>query len=256
MTEKQEKKVAVQKAVMEVMETHNSRWQSVPEMKKNYDIFVRNLKKIDDHIEVLRTDPDPLKKDRLHSRQALIDQLFPVISVLGVYAFDRGDSKLGKFVRMKFSDLEKMKADALQKYGIKVLKTSRALMEGQEAGQPLTDYGLTGKHLDRMKQALDRFIQDDASYVRSREEKKKSRKKLDRRIAENDQLLKKKLDRMMHLFRDTQKKFYNAYTGSRVAPEKEQPEPEQAGSSAEPAGSVPSGKPAEDPGSVPREAPA
>ncbi|HER09080.1 MAG TPA: hypothetical protein ENO20_09240 [Bacteroides sp.] len=228
MTEKQQKEVAAQKAVMEVMEKNIARWQSVSEMKKEFDLFVRHIKKMDDHLAVIRKDMAPLKKARLESRKALIDQVFPVISVLRVYAYDTGDRKLGRQVKMKFSDLEKLKGNALTKYCYRVLKRSRALTEqdadaekakkkGKETpARSLTEYGLTAKHFDQLQQSLGRFIRDDEVLMHAREEKKKSRKDLDRRIRTNNRLLEKKLDHMMQLFRDTQKTFYNAYVRSRM----------------------------------------
>jgi len=224
---------------MEVMEQNITKWRSVSEMKNKYDLFVRNLKKIDDCISVIRTDLAPLKENRLDSKKALIDQIFPLISVFGVYAYDVGEKKLAKSVNVKFSELEKMKAGELKKYGVRMLKTFRSLIDrekekekGKEGakerpGHMITDYGLTGKHLDQLQKSLDQFIKADEAFVHSREEKKKSRKKLDRRIRENDQLLKKKLDKMMQLFRDTQKTFYNAYIRSRMVPEQEKAKPQK-----------------------------
>lgn len=270
MTEKQEKKVAVQKAVMEVMEKNISKWRAVSAMKKKYDLFVRNIKKIDDYMSAGNTDIAPLKENRLHAKKAMIEQVFPVISVLGVYAYDTGDRKLGKSVHMKFGELEKMNADELKKYSIRILKTARSLMDQKRSGHVITDYGLTGKHLDQLQKSLDQFIRDDETFVHTRKEKKKSRKKLDRRIRENDQLLKKQLDKMMHLFRNTQKTFYSAYIRSRtVPPEKpeEQQEPQDEALSKatgpvtnekkEPAGKreggTPAGKTVEDRNSADRE---
>ena len=94
--------------------------------------------------------------------------------------------------------------------------------------------------------------------------------KLDRRIRENDQLLKKKIDRMVHLFGNSQKAFYNAYIKSRLpaasapgqqeaispSPAKPAPEPEkesrsgksEATSEGKPAAKKPVQKPAIKPG--------
>jgi len=188
-------------------------------LKNEYDLFVRNIKKIDDHMSVLRTDLEPLKENRLQSRKALINQVFPVISVTGVFAYDKGNKKLGKLVQVKFSELEKMKSDELKKYCIRVLKAARSMNE------KLSDYGISGKHLDQLQQSLDQFIRDDEAFVQARDAKKKSGKKLDRRLRENNRLLKKKMDRMMQLFRETQKTFYNAYLGSRTVPRKEPAKP-------------------------------
>lgn len=229
MTRKQQKQLFIQKAVMEVMEKNLSKWQSVKELKKKYDLFVRNIKKIDDYDTILRTDFAPLKEKRAISKKELMGKVFPVISVLGVFAYDKGDKKTGKLANVKFSELEKMKHNALVKYSTRVLKISGLLIEqNPEAGEKTTkhviaDYGLTSKHLEGLQTALDISIGDEAAYAEIRLRKKKSKAKLERRIRDNNTLLKKKLDRMMHLFSDSQKSFYSAYIKSRIPAEKRPP---------------------------------
>ena len=229
MTEKQQKQLFIQKAVMEVMEENLSKWQSVKELKKKYDLFVRNIKKIDDYDTILRTDFAPLKEKKAISKKELVGKVFPVTSVLGVFACDNGDKKMGKLANVKFSELEKMKHNALVKYSTRVLKISGPLIEqNPEAGEKTTkhviaDYGLTSKHLDDLKTAKDNSIRDEAAYAEIRLRKKKSKAKLERRIRDNNTLLKKKLDRMMHLFSDSQKSFYSAYIKSRIPAEKRPP---------------------------------
>jgi len=222
---------------MKVMEDHHASWQSVPEMKEAFDRFVRNLKKIGDHHGVIETGLESLKKSRAGSKNELIETVFPVTSVIGVFADDAADRKLGKLGEMKYSELEKLKAGPLKRYCTRILNRSRALLEpepGEKAGKragkkkgkgkpprALADYGVTVKHLDRLQQALERFARDDEALGQARKARKKSQKKLDRLVKENNLLLKNKLDRLMHLFRDSGKPFYSAYIRSRTAhPEK------------------------------------
>ncbi|MCK5136934.1 MAG: hypothetical protein KAR19_14200 [Bacteroidales bacterium] len=227
MTEKQQNQLAVQKAVMDVMEKNITKWQSIAELKSKYDLFVWNIKKIDGYKVILQTDLASLKEKKTNTRKELTEQAFPVTSVLGVFMYDMGDKKLGKFINMKYSELEKMNPDVLERYCIKVLKISRALMDQNVEAEKkapkhvIGDYGLTAKHLDTLQIALDQYIREEAVFSETRLSKKKSKSKLNRRIRENNVLLKKKIDRMMHLFRDSQKTFYKAYIKSRIPAESE-----------------------------------
>lgn len=227
MTEKQKTQLAVQKAVVAVMEKNKAKWESVTELRNNYEQFTRNLSRIDAFEEVLQTDLSPLKEKKLKSRKVLVDQLFPVSSVLGVFAYDKGDGKLGKLAGVKYTELEKMGCEPLVKYTGRILKTAASLLEqtreeGKKAPRHLiADYGLTSKHLENLRVALDACTGHEALYTTKRLEKRKSKVKLDLRIRENNQLLKKKIDRMVHLFRDNQKAFYNAYIKSRLPAESE-----------------------------------
>ena len=157
---------------MDVMEKNISRWQSVSALKNEYDLFVRNIKKIDDHVAVLRTDLDPLKENRVQSRKALVSQVFPVVSVAGVYAYDAGDKKLGKLVQVKFSELEKMKSDQLKKYCIRILKAARSMME------KLSDYGISDMHLDQLQKSLDQLSGMMKHFCRPGEKRKRAGRNL------------------------------------------------------------------------------
>jgi len=222
MNKKQQEQVAVQKSVMEVMEGNLAKWQSVSELKRKYDRFIRILKKIDDYNAALQIDLSPLKENKTKSKKELVGMVFPVTSVLGVYAFDMGDSKLGKLVNVKFSDIEKMKTSELEQYCFKILRISTKLLEFKQDSDKkppkhlIADYGMNARHLQSLKFALDSFVRSEVALSEARLKKKKSKEKLKKSIGENNRILKKKMDLMMHLFRDSQKIFYAAYIKSRI----------------------------------------
>ncbi len=225
MTEKQKKQVAVQHAVMAVMSKNRSVWQGISELKNKADQLDGNLQKIGEYETILMKDPGPLKEKKLNSRKALAEKVFPVASVLGVFAYDSGDRKLGKLVTVKFSELEKLKPELLVKYCVKIRKIAAALLdqkkevvkEGKKSpGMVISDYGLTAGHVEKLQAAIEGCISDEADYEAIRQSRKKSKVKQGRTIRNNNLLLKKRLDKMMHLFRDSQKTFYNAYIKARI----------------------------------------
>jgi len=225
MTKKQRIQVALQKAVAEVMEKHQQKWQGVAELKKSVEQFKGNLRKIEALEAILKRELAPLKEKMENSRKLLVEQLFPVASVLRLFAYDMGDRKLVKIAKVKFSGLEKMGDGSLIKYGRKILKTGGSLhdqetVKGKKSPRHLIkDYGLTSGHLQKLGNALDGWEKDRSDYNTAREKRKKSKVKMDRHIRENTQMISKKLDRMMHLFRESQKTFYDAYIKSRIPAE-------------------------------------
>ena len=224
MIKKQQKQLAIQNAVMAVMEKNRSTWQSVAELSHKYDRYIRNLKKTEDYFIILQTDLSPLKLKRKSARKILIDRLFPVTSVLAVFANDTGDRKLAKTLINKVTELEKMNSNSLSKYGIRILKTSGRMLNPQPAQgrkgpkRLISDYGVTGQHLESMKDALDNFIRADVDLKETRMFKKKSKARLKKRIRYNKEML-VSIDRMIHLFRDSHKHFYNAYIKARIPAE-------------------------------------
>lgn len=212
----------MQKAVMNVMEQYATKWQPIPEMQHKYDLFVHTLKKIDDHMAILGKDPEPLKVKRDQSRTGLVERLFPVTSVMAVLASDLGDKKIGVLTGARYNDLEKMDQDVLVKYCTKILKVSGRMLAQQPVdgkkspGHMISGYGLTTGHLEGLQAALDKFTRDAKDYSDLRLQQKKSKLKLDSSIRANNRLLKSKLDRMIHLFRETQPAFYKAYIKARL----------------------------------------
>jgi hypothetical protein len=228
MTGKQKKRIALQKGIEAIMDQNQSHWQNVTELRKTMEQFKHNLARSEQHASILRTDLVPLKHKMYNAKKVLVERVFLVVSVLRVFASDMGDRKLRKLTGMKFSEFEKMGIESLAKYSKRILKITRPLLEQKkEEGKNkprhlVTDYGLGSQHLENLKGAIDGCEAKAADYASTRNKIKKSGVKLDRCIRENDQLLKKKIDRMIHLYRDNQESFYYAYVRARI-PVKEAP---------------------------------
>ena len=223
MKKKLEQQIFMQRTVMHIMERHLGKWQPVAELKRNYDLFIKNLKRIDDSLGHISIDLDPIRHELAASRTKLIEQLFPATSVLAVYAIDRGDRKLQKMAKVKFTELEKMDPRELEKYTRRILKTIRGLIEKEagegkkQAASHIKDYGLGEKHLEDMQQSLDHYMAKEEQLEQTRLMRKKSRKKLAGSVRDNNALLKKKIDRLMQLFRETESAFYKEYVKARLA---------------------------------------
>ncbi len=206
---------------MNVMEKHLVSWQEVTELQRKYDLFVKNLQKIENAVRVLDKEVSPLKEKRADSRKKLVEQLFPVTGVMGVYAYDTGDKKLRKLADRKFSEMEEMKSGALDLYSGRVLKKAGQLMamkkedSKKSPGRLITEYGLTQDHLERLRSAREASARESASVKQLKSDREQNSRILGKAIRENDQLLKRRIDRMIHLFRDTAPVFYTEYQEAR-----------------------------------------
>jgi hypothetical protein len=217
-------KLEAQRTVKEVMEKHITRWQSVPALKSQYDRFILNLNKIEGYQTILQHNLAPLKENRNLARSLMVETLFTISSVLGVYASDVRDRKLMNLLKGKLREIEKLKSDDLVKYGDKVLQQVKGLLENdrkegkKEARHPIRDYGITENLHTKLQSALDNYRSAINEYFDASLNRKKSQVKLVKRVRENEVLLKQKMDKMIHLFKDDQKVFYNAYLKSRLHP--------------------------------------
>jgi hypothetical protein len=211
MTGKQKKRIALHKGIEAIMDQNQRHWHNVIELRKTVEQFKHNIARSEEHATILRTDLVPFKLKMLNAKKVLVERVFLVASVLRVFASDTGDRKLRKLTGIKFSEFQKLKRE-----------------EGKNKPRHLVaDYGLGYQHLENLKKAIDGCEASAADFTSTRNKMKKSRVKLERCIRENDQLLKKKIDRMMHLYRDNQEAYYYAYIRARIpvkeAPVKEAP---------------------------------
>jgi hypothetical protein len=221
----QEKWTAHQ-AVSEVMEQHRSSWQSIEALKSQYDRLVRNLKKIMDHDRILQGDLASLKARKVEGKQKLIGLIFPIISVLEVFASDSGDRRLQKLADRNMKALKQMNPGELVKYAGRVAGAAEKLMGTDPASRKkppaflLADYGVTKSHVEQLKSGTESYKTVLSEYGDALLRRKNSRAKLTGKIKENEKLLENKLDKMIHLFKESEEAFYNAYIRSRIGPPK------------------------------------
>ena len=63
--------------------------QSIAEIRKTYDAFIKNLKKLKDLQPDLETNLDPVQDELQEKRNQLIDKIFPVTNIFAVYVSDK-----------------------------------------------------------------------------------------------------------------------------------------------------------------------
>ncbi len=236
MKEKMHKKLATQRAVMSVMERHVTVWQSVSALAALYDRFVINLKKIEDHLLVTQQDLDAMKARIPELKKQLLERLHAVSGALGVYASEEGDRKLLKLADNKRSDLRKFKSAALTRQAEKLYQAGKKLNEKDisEMKKPpkfhISGYGLTEKHLQDLKEALENYRQAIQEFTEAKASVRKSRAKLAKKIQENNQLLSRRIDRVVLLFKEINPDFFDSYVTARKPSSDSGKEP-QAGKS-------------------------
>jgi len=226
MKQKFEKQLITQKSIITVMENNVSSWQNIVELKNNYDRFVKNYKKITDCETELRFDPAEIYMEGNKSKEELIEKLFPIASLISVYASDLGDKKLHNQSNIKFTQLEKKKSKALLRIVSNILTFAGKLMgkgekltdasgKKKKTVKSITDYGLTEKHLKDLKAASDTYCEKVKSIRIYRVKKAACKKNVEALLLKNEKILKRKLDKFMTLFQESNKTFYDNYWAAR-----------------------------------------
>ena len=202
--------------INELMEEQLEKWNSIAEIRKTYDEFIRNLKKLMDLQPDLERNLGPVQEDLREKQEQLIAKVFPLANILAVYAADRKIKKSPRSLKTSQSELQQMKRGKLLELAGKILKTTERLFPDpeQEEGE-LTPYGLTAAMVEEFSSALTKYsyaLHLSKDLLRNRN---KSKKLSNRLLNANRELLEKRMDRLMTVFSSTHPSFYTEYTSIR-----------------------------------------
>ncbi|MCK5464079.1 MAG: hypothetical protein KAI95_13725, partial [Bacteroidales bacterium] len=198
--------------ISKLMEDQLEKWHSITEIRKTYDEFIKNLKKLKDLQPDLEKNLGPVQDELKEKQENLIGKFFPVANILAVYG---SDNKLKKGVRsiiISQDELNKMKKGKLLDLAGKMLKTMEKFFPDQEQEESeLSQYGLTAIMVDEFSTALTKYayaLQLNKDLLRNRSKSKKTSNRL---LKDNCKLLEKRLDRLMTVFSITHPSFYQDY---------------------------------------------
>ena len=202
--------------ISKLMEDQLEKWHSITEIRKTYDEFIKNLKKLKDLQPDLEKNLGPVQDELKEKQENLIGKFFPVANILAVYG---SDNKLKKGVRsiiISQDELNKMKKGKLLDLAGRMLKTTEKFFPDQEqAESELSQYGLTAIMVDEFSTALTKYayaLQLNKDLLRNRTKSKKTSNRL---LKDNCKLLEKRLDRLMTVFSITHPSFYQDYANIR-----------------------------------------
>lgn len=207
--------------VIDFMELHLDKWNHIEEIRRTYDDFVSNLKKIRDILPELQTDLTPVKRELEEKRAILNRKLFPVGNILEVWA---GDHKTGKKVRRLLAEHKKVETlgyKTLMDHSARLYRLAVEYMHSAEtgnesgtqndAGNNPGRYGLTRAMLDELHTAIQQYESSLVLRIDVMDYRKRVRQKRDGLIASNRKLLKKRLNKLMTAFSGTHPSFYRDY---------------------------------------------
>ena len=194
------------------------KWNSIAEIRKTYDEFIRNLKKLKDLQPDLEKNLEPVQDELQTKQDQLIGKIFPVANLLAVYG---SDNKLKKSIRnliISQEELKKMKKGKLLDLGGKMLKiTDKYFPDPEQSESELSRYGLTSVMVDEFNTALTKYayaLQLNKDLKRNRSRSKKTSNRL---LRTNIVILEKRLDRLMTVFSVTHPSFYQEYSNIRIS---------------------------------------
>ena len=213
--------IKVFEEVNSFMEGNLDKWNTIEEIRRTYDEFINNLKKLKDLHPELEHDLTPVKLELAEKRNLLIQKLFPVGNILEVYAEDHHLGKTGLSLVIGKKQVESFSNQDLLDHATRLHKLidkymHRPMDENESVkqvspGQDIKRYGLTQSMMDELNGAGHQF--QSALYLRKdmTTYRKKAKKKVEGLIASNRDLLKNRLNKLMSVFSGTHPSFYTEY---------------------------------------------
>ena len=198
------------------MEDQLEKWHSITEIRKTYDEFIKNLKKLKDLQPDLEKNLDPVQDELKEIREHLIGKIFPITNILAVYISDKKLKKGNRSMIISREELNKLKQAKLLDHASRMLKTTEKYFpDPDQADHELSNYGLTPIMVDEFSTALTKYayaLQLNKDLLRNRS---KSRKTSNRLLKANRKMLKNRLDRLMTVYSVTHPSFYKDYASIR-----------------------------------------
>jgi hypothetical protein len=202
--------------INKLMEDQLEKWNSIAEIRKTYDEFVRNLKKLKDLQPDLEKSLVPVRDDLSAKHGQLIGKIFPVANILAVYMSDARIKKEARSMVISQDELNKMKKGKLLDLASRMLKTTEKYFpDPEQENSELSRYGLTAMMVDELSTSLTKYayaLQLNEDLLRNRSKSKTTSKRL---LKANREILVKRLDRLMTVFSVTHPSFYQDYTNIR-----------------------------------------
>ncbi len=202
--------------INKLMEDQLEKWHSITEIRKTYDEFIKNLKKLKDLQPDLEKNLNPIQDEFAEIREHLIGKIFPITNILAVYVSDKKLKKGTRNMIISREELNKLKKAKLLDLAGQMLKTTEKYFpDPEQADSELSRYGLTPIMVDEFSTALTKYayaLQLNKDLLRNRS---KSRKTSNRLLKANRKMLEKRLDRLMTIYSVTHPSFYQNYTSIR-----------------------------------------
>ena len=164
--------------INKLMEDQLEKWNSIAEIRKTYDEFVKNLKMLKDLQPDLEKNLNPVQDELKEIREHLIGKIFPITNILAVYVSDKKLKKGTRSMIISREELNKLKKAKLLDLASRMLKTTEKYFpDPGQADNELSRYGLTPIMVDEFSTALTKYayaLQLNKDLLRNRSKSRKT----------------------------------------------------------------------------------
>jgi len=210
MNARQENKFSMYLLVKILLNTFNAIWAGIPGFVLAVNEFFGKLTDIDGDVQVQETKKTGITKNKKKAKKSLIDKALEVMGALQKIATDTNDDELYDDVNFTESQLSNTR-DTILLERVAIIKTAATAHAAELLGE-----GIDAADLTEFNDRITLYAGIVSSPTQARSNKKIATANLKIHVKDTDTILKKKLDKLMLQFKDTNPDFYDAYKNDRI----------------------------------------
>ena len=202
-------RITMQKTVAAYLDTNTAIWSSMAPLQTAVQQYKQNLVAIDEAAQKQQT-PSGATEDKAAARDALEDVAFLMCEALGAMAHAADDHDLIALTNATQSTFSRASDDELSNLAASLLSAANAHKT------ELTTFQVTQANIDELDQALQRFNASKTNPRMTIAERSARGESLEALVRDNQEFLRKQIDRLVNLFSRTHPDFVAGYRKARV----------------------------------------
>lgn len=209
MKKTQENKLSMYLAVQKVCADNSSVWNGVVACVDAVTALQNKISEIVTIRQVQESDTTGIAQDKFSKRELMITNAMFVKGAIQAYATDTNNNELYKNVDYSVTEIKKA-ADTIAR--------DRALLiynKGNAIVSSLSGYGVNASVLSSLQSSINDFTGIMVSPRTAKTISKAATLEINELFGETDIILKKRLDKLMIQFKETNETFYNTYVNAR-----------------------------------------
>jgi DNA repair exonuclease SbcCD ATPase subunit len=202
-------RITMQKTTAAYMDANTAIWSPMAPMQTAMETYKQNLSAIDDAAQKQQT-PSGATEDKAAARDDLEDVAFLMCEALGALAHAAGDHDLIALTDVTQSTFSRAADDELSSLAATILSAA------DTRKTELATLQMTQANIDELDQALQRFNASKTNPRMKIGERSARGESLEALVRDNQEFLRKQIDRLVNLFSRTHPDFVAGYRKARV----------------------------------------
>jgi len=197
-------------AVEAILETNRPIWEPLPAFVKAADDLSGHIETIDTLAQASNGNTTGLTADKRAARDAMTVATLEIAGAVAAYASDEENGELHAKVDYSLSDLRRVRDTEIAGVCLNIHDAAKANLAA------LADFGVTAKKLTELKGKIDAYSGTVSKPRTAKSNKSATSKLLVVEFGATDNVLSRRLDRLMMQFKATQPAFFSAYSTARL----------------------------------------